>query len=290
MALGLNRFTRNTGGSIRAGVTLKQLLSDPAGFPQGYLPQSRILDGVTYIRTFGKGRDADNMPVYYKWIFIDPADNSATSDSDVEFAKIPEKGFIMRITQRNLLPYHENFVIDYYEDIENINVVSCSENQKNQWANRTKNVYRQFRLVNADPSKSHIPNELVEEIFSYPKEFFEQFIKDVIPADMYWTGNGSGGNSNHISSYGSTLPGTPSMNLGSINHSSMSPRGFQRNSMMGGGRPSMDANAHRNRMSNAMNRINQSSGYSQPTNNDNRSGQYNRIDSPDSPIRRFQTW
>ena len=287
MALGLNRITRST-GSISTGVTLDQILTDNSGFPQGYIPMVRELEGVRYIKTFGKGRDADNMPVYYKWIFIDPADNSATPDSDTEFAKIPERGFIMRITQRNLLPYHENFVIDYYEDINNLNIISCSDSQKNQWANRTKNVFRQFRVVNSDPAKSHVPNDLSEEIFSYPREFFEKFIKDAIPADMYWNNSQSTGNSNHMSSYGGFPGGRSStLNIGASPSHQQQPRGFNRSAMMGGGRPSMDASAHRSRMANAMNRIN---GASADSNNGAAPSQYNQIDSPNSPIKRFSTW
>lgn len=284
MALGLNRITRGT-SSISTGVTLNQVLVDNAGFPSGYLPTVRELEGVRYIRTFGKGRDSDNMPVYYKWIFIDPSDNSATPDSDSEFARIPEKGFIMRIIQRNLLPYHENFVIDYYEDINNLNIISCSESHRKEWANRTKNVYRQFRIVNPDPAKAHVPNDLSEEIFSYPKEFFEKFIRDVIPTDMLWNDSHNGG-SNHISSYGSR---GSTLDLGTrpVNQPQSHGGGFRRANMgMPMSRPSIDASAYRSRMAGAMDRINNASGVSTSSQNN----VYNQIDSPNSPIKRYSTW
>ena len=287
MALGLNRVTRSATTSMSSGITLEQVLTDSAGFPSNYLPRVRRFEGALYINTFGKGRDRDNMPVYYKWIFINPEDNSATPDSDTEFAKVPEKGFIMRILQRNLLPYHENFVIDYYEDINNLNIISCSDNHRKEWANRNKNVYRQFRMVNSDPAKSHVPHDLSEEIFSYPKEFFEKFIRDAIPSDMIWNEQHSGA-SNHINSYGGGI-GSPTLDLGSRPVNQNAGGGFRRSSMgMTPSRPSIDASAHRSRMSGAMNRINQSSGFN-PAGNNNPNN-YNQIDSPDSPIKRFSTW
>lgn len=282
MALGLNRITRGS-SSISTGVTLNQVLVDNAGFPTGYLPTVRELEGVRYIRTFGKGRDSDNMPVYYKWIFIDPTDNSATLDSDSEFARIPDKGFIMRIIQRNLLPYHENFVIDYYEDINNLNIISVSDSHRQEWANRTKNVYRQFRIVNADPAKSHVPNDLSEEIFSYPKEFFEKFIRDAIPTDMIWNDTHTGG-SNHMSSYGGR---GSTLDLGARPMTQQTQGGFRRANMgMSPSRPTMDASAHRSRMAGAMDRINNASGASVPTQNNS----YSQINAPNSPIKRYSTW
>lgn len=288
MALGLNRVSRGFSNAISTGVTLNQVLADTAGFPVGYLPTVRELEGVRYIRTFGKGRDSDNMPVYYKWIFIDPSDNSATPDSDSEFARIPEKGFIMRIIQRNLLPYHENFVIDYYEDINNLNIISCSDSHRKEWANRSKNVYRQFRIVNPDPAKAHIPNDLTEEIFSYPKEFFEKFIRDAIPTDMIWN-ESHGSSSNHISSYGGR---SSTLDLGArpMGQQHNSGGGFRRSSMGApSSRVSVDAAAYRNRVAGTMDRINNAGG-NVGMNPSSNQGNYNQIDSPNSPIKRFSTW
>ena len=196
MALGLGlKRTMQTAGN---GVTLRSLLENPVGFPTGYLPSVRIVDGVAYINTYGKGKDADNMTVFYKWIFINPADLSATPDSTSEFAKIPESGCIMRIKQRSLLPYHENFVIDYYEDINNVMVIGVEAEAKQEFQHKKEGSYRTFRI-----GDMAVPAELKNEIYELPEVFFKEYIEDCIPLDLIY--RGKIGESNHINgsmSYG----------------------------------------------------------------------------------------
>lgn len=196
MALGLKNSSINQKTTDRNTTTLLNVLANRQGFSMGYLPEVRELDGQMYIRTFGRGNDIDNKPVFYKWIFIDPKDMSATVDSDSEYALIPNEGFIMRIMQRSLLPYHENFVIDYYEDINAIKVITIDNDEKEEFANKINGTYRTFRV-----GDFAVPSELKSEIYTYPKEFFKQYIEAAIPLDLLY--NKTHHESNHMSSYGS---------------------------------------------------------------------------------------
>ena len=192
MALGLGRKKFND-GVLNGGITLKKLLKDRAGFPPGYIPAYRELNGEYFINTFGLGRDDNNVPVYYKWLFINPADNSATLDATMEYSKVPESGYLMRVKQRALLPYYENFIIDYYEDINNIQIVSLSEKDKSEFTNKKFNIYRTFHI-----GDSKVPIELKNEIFSFPEAFFREYIQDAIPDKSFYSGRMH--ESNNISS------------------------------------------------------------------------------------------
>lgn len=193
MALGLGK---KSAGSINygGGITLASLLNNTDGFPQNYIPKMRAVDGTIYIRTYASGHDADMTPVFFKWIFIDPKDNSATPDSLSEYARIPERGFIMRIMQRSLLPYHENFVIDYYEDVNNLSIVSLDAESKEQFQNKMEGIYRTFRI-----GDYAVPEDLKTEIYTYPDIFFKTYIQDAIPPELFF--NGKMHESNKISSY-----------------------------------------------------------------------------------------
>lgn len=195
MGLGLKNKSINQRASDRNTVSLLSVLSNRQGFAAGYLPETRELDGQLYIRTFGRGSDIDNKPVFYKWLFIDPKDLSATPDSDSEYALIPNEGFIMRIMQRSLLPYHENFVIDYYEDINAIKVISIDNEEKEEFTNKINGTYRTFRV-----GDMYVPSELKSEIYDYAKEFFTQYVEAAIPLDLLY--KKSERESNHMSSYG----------------------------------------------------------------------------------------
>lgn len=197
MGLGLG-LKKTAVSSMSGGVTLRSLLENSVGFPAGYLPSTRVVEGTLYINTYGKGRDSDNIPVFYKWLFINPTDLSATPDSISEFAKVPETGCIMRIKQRSLLPYHENFVIDYYEDINNISVVGIDADSKQEFQNKKDGIYRTFR----DGRKS-TPSDLQNEIFSLPEVFFKEYIEPAIPLELIHRGNIS--ESNHISAHGGSF-------------------------------------------------------------------------------------
>lgn len=200
MALGLNRIRTGLGATPQSsGISLISLLENPIGFPANYLPKMRIVDGVKFICTHAKGHDSDNSPVFYKWIFINPVDQSATIDSDAEYAKIPQTGFIMRIMQRSLLPYHENFVIDYYEDINSMRVIAVKEDVKQQFHHKMDGSYRSFPI-----GDGLVPSELKQEIFSYPEAFFKMYIQNAIPHDLFYAKTTR--ESNHMSAYGS-LPG-----------------------------------------------------------------------------------
>ena len=101
----------------------------------------------------------------------------------MQYSKVPETGCIMRIKQRALLPYHENFVIDYYEDINNIQIVTLSEKDKAEFTNKKFNIYRTFHT-----GDSKVPVELKNEIFSFPEAFFKEFIQDAIPDKSFYSG------------------------------------------------------------------------------------------------------
>ena len=194
MALGLNSFKS---AQVRElpGIRLLDLINNPVGFPVNYLPKIRVVDGITYINTISKGKDEnDNSIVFYKWIIINPTDLSATEDSDSEFARLPESGCIMRIKQRSLLPYHENFEIDYYEDINSVKVVEVKNENRQEFSNKMNNVYRTFRLGDIG-----VPSDLKKEIYTYPEAFFKKYIEGAIPLDSLYRGNSR--ESNHISSY-----------------------------------------------------------------------------------------
>lgn len=199
MALGLGRratITNRVGSN--SSITLRELLLNPLGFPLHYIPELRTTNGVDFINTHAVGHDAsDNSTVFYKWIFIDPATANATPDSDCQYAKIPKHGFIMRILQRAMLPYHENFVIDYYEDINAVRVVGISADKQNEFQNKMNRITRMF------PSgDSNVPAELRQEIYQFPKEFFELYIKSAIPVELFYQQNVGSNKSNHISDYG----------------------------------------------------------------------------------------
>jgi len=193
------------------GVTLSQLLVNNDGFPLNYLPQVRHLDGQDYIKTTANGNDVNNMPVFYKWIFINTIDLSATPDSNLEYARIPESGYIMRIMQRSLLPYHENFVIDYFENINSINVITLDQETRAQYGYQQDKAYRTFRI-----GDSAVPKQLKDEIFSYPDVFFKAYIEEAIPPSLLY--NESGSSSNHISAYGGSYTNN---NNGYNNHIDM---------------------------------------------------------------------
>ena len=198
MALGLENMKSffNTKKNDVRGVTLKQLLDNNEGFPMNYLPSYRKINGQDFIKTSMSGNDVNNMPVFYKWLFINSSDLSATADSTSEYARIPESGYIMRIMQRSLLPYHENFVIDYFENINSINVITLDQDTRSQFSYKQNGAYRTFRM-----GDSAVPQTLKSEIFSYPEIFFKAYIEEAIPHNLIYNGN-DGPSSNHISAYG----------------------------------------------------------------------------------------
>lgn len=206
MALGLSK--KNTMSFQSNGITLRSLYNNSEGFPNNYLPKMRIVDGNLFIRTYASGHDADMSPVFFKWLIIDPKDLSATPDSLNEYARLPENGFLMRIMQRSLLPYHENFAIDYYENINALNIVSIDPESKEVFQNKFEGVYRTFRI-----GDFAVPEELKTEIYTYPDVFFNTYIRDAIPPELYY--NGKMHESNQMSSY--TNRGT-NIDMGIMSH------------------------------------------------------------------------
>lgn len=213
MALGLSKKISH---SIQShGITLRSLFNDTEGFPINYLPKMRIVDGDLYIRTYASGHDADMSPVFFKWLIIDPKDLSASPDSLNEYARVPESGFLMRIMQRSLLPYHENFVIDYYENINALNIVGIDPESKEVFQNKFEGVCRTFRI-----GDYAVPEELKTEIYTYPDVFFNTYLRDAIPPELFY--NGKMHESNQMSSY--TSRGT-NIDMGIMSHGLNANRG-----------------------------------------------------------------